>query len=75
MGWTESIKWGVKTPALVHRRVRDDVEKQWEEQQQNEEHRQMKIQQQNEDNNQHHKNLLRGSPKQSIIAGSFWLLI
>ena len=33
MGWTESIKWGVgrggvKTPAIVHVRVRDDVEKQ-----------------------------------------------
>ena len=27
MGWAESIKWGVKTPAIVHRRVRDDVEK------------------------------------------------
>ena len=28
MGWAESIKWGVKTPEIVHRRVRDDVEKQ-----------------------------------------------
>ena len=28
MGWAESIKWGVKTPAIVHGRVRDDVEKQ-----------------------------------------------
>ena len=28
MGWAESIKWGVKTPAIVHRRMRDDVEKQ-----------------------------------------------
>ena len=24
-------------------------------------------------NNSYHKNLLRGSPKQSTIAGSFWL--
>ena len=49
IGWAESIKWGVKTPAIAHGRVRDDVEKQWEEQRQNKEHRQMKIQQQNED--------------------------
>ena len=28
MGWAESIKWGVKTPAIVHGRVRDNVEKQ-----------------------------------------------
>ena len=27
MGWAESVKWGVKTPAIVHGRVRDDVEK------------------------------------------------
>ena len=27
MGWAESIKWGVKTPTIVHGRVRDDVEK------------------------------------------------
>ena len=27
MGWAESIKWGVKTPAIVQGRVRDDVEK------------------------------------------------
>ena len=27
MGWAESIKWDVKTPAIVHGRVRDDVEK------------------------------------------------
>ena len=46
MVWAESIKWCVKTLAIVYGRVRDDVEKQWEEQQQNEEHRQMKIQQQ-----------------------------
>ena len=38
MGWAESIKWGVKTPAIVHRRVRDDVEKQ----NVNEEHQQTK---------------------------------
>ena len=75
MGWAESIKWGVKTPAIVHIRERNDVEKQWEEQQQNEDHQQMKIQQQNEDDKQHHKNLLRDSPKQSTIAWSFWLLI
>ena len=41
MGWAESRKWGVKIPAIVHGRVRDDVEKQWVEQQQNEEHQQM----------------------------------
>ena len=76
MGWAESIKWGVKTLAIVHRRVRDDIEKQWEEQQQNEKHRQIKIQQQqNEDDNQHHKNLLGDSPKPRTITGSFWLLI
>ena len=28
MGWAESIKWGVKTPAIVHGRMRNDVEKQ-----------------------------------------------
>ena len=28
IGWAESIKWGVKTPAIAHGRVRDDVEKQ-----------------------------------------------
>ena len=27
MGWAENIKWGVKTLAIVHRRVRNDVEK------------------------------------------------
>ena len=43
MGWAESTKWGIKTPAIVHGRVRDDVEKQWEEQQQNEKHWQMKM--------------------------------
>ena len=43
MDWAESIKWGVKAAAIVHGRVRDSVEKQWEEQQQNEEHWQMKI--------------------------------
>ena len=29
MGSAESIKWGVKTPAIVRGRVRDDVERQW----------------------------------------------
>ena len=28
IGWAESIKWGVKTPAIVHGRARDDIEKQ-----------------------------------------------
>ena len=28
ISWTESIKWGVKTPAIVHGWVRNDVEKQ-----------------------------------------------
>ena len=48
MGWAESVKWGVKTPAIVHGRVRDDVEKKNvnEQQQQNEEPGQMKIQHQ-----------------------------
>ena len=27
MGWAESIKWGEKPPAIVHGRVRGDVEK------------------------------------------------
>ena len=27
MALAGSIKWGVKTPAIVHARVRDDVEK------------------------------------------------
>ena len=27
MGWAECIKQGVKTPMIVHRRVRDDIEK------------------------------------------------
>ena len=49
MGWAESMKWGVKTPTIVHGRVRDDVESNEKKQQQNQEHRQMKIQQQNED--------------------------
>ena len=77
MGWTENIKCGVKTPAIVHERVRDDFEKQWEEQQQNKEHRQMKIQQQKKkienenEEHQHLKNLTGGSPKQSNIAVSF----
>ena len=62
------VQNGCKTLAIVHGRVRDDVEKQWKEQQQNEKHRQMKIQQQN-------KNLLGGSPNQNTTAGSFWLLI
>ena len=62
------VQNGCKNLAIVHGRVRDDVEKQWKEQQQNEKYWQMKIQQQN-------KNLLRGSPKQSTIAGSFLLLI
>ena len=48
MVWAESIKWAVKTSAIVHGSVRDDVEEQWEKQQQNEEHQQMKIQQKNE---------------------------
>ena len=38
MGWTESIKCGCKNPAIVHGRVKDDVEKQM-----NEKKRQMKI--------------------------------
>ena len=42
MGWAESIKWGVKTLAIVHGSVRDNVKKQREEQQKNEEHRQMR---------------------------------
>ena len=62
------VQNGCKNLAIVHERVRDDVEKQWKEQQQNEKYRQMKIQQQN-------KNYLGGSPKQNTIAGSFWLLI
>ena len=49
--------------------MRDDVEKQWEEQQQNEEHQQMRRWQ------QQHKNLTRGSLKQSNTTESFWLLI
>ena len=60
MGWTESIKWGVKTSAIVHVRVRDDVEKQLGDQQQNdEEHRKMK------------NNNTGGSLRQSTIGGSF----
>ena len=39
MGWAECIKWSVKTPAIVHGRVRNDFEKQ----DVNEEHRQMTI--------------------------------
>ena len=65
LGW--KYKMGCKNPGDSPR-MRDDVEKQWEEQQQNEEHRQMRRCQQ-------HKNLTGGSPKQSNIAGSFWLLI
>ena len=42
-----------------------------QQQQQNEEHQQIK----NEQQQQQHKNLTGGSPKQSNIAGSFWLLI
>ena len=42
MVWAESIKWGVKTPAILHGGVKEDVEKQWEEQKQNEEHQQMR---------------------------------
>ena len=45
-----------------------------EQQQQNEEHQQIKIHIKNEQQQQH-KSLTRGSPKQSNIAGSFWLLI
>ena len=41
-----------------------------EQQQPNEEDRQMKIHIKNEQ--QQHKNLTRGSPKQSNIAGSYW---
>ena len=37
MGWAKSIKWGVKNPAIVHGKVRDDVEMQ----NVNEENRQM----------------------------------
>ena len=78
-GLSWKYKMGCNNPGdspIVHGRVRDDVEKQWEEQQQNEKYRQMKIQQQqNEDDNQHHKNLLGDSPKPSTITGSFWLLI
>ena len=61
MGWAESIKWGVKTSAIiVHGRVRDDVEKQLGDQQQNdEEHRKMK------------NNNTGGSLRQSTIGGSF----
>ena len=40
------VQNGCKNLAIVHGRVRDDVEKQWKEQQ-NEKHWQMKIQQQN----------------------------
>ena len=40
-----------------------------QQQQQNEEHQQINNEQ------QQHKNLTGGSPKQSNIAGSFWLLI
>ena len=74
ISWTESIKWGVKTPAIVHGRVRNDVEKQWEE------HQQMKIPQQNEDTTtkmkiknkqQQHKNLAGSSPKQVTLLGVF----
>ena len=44
-----------------------------QQQQQNEEHQQIKNEQQQQQ--QQHKNLTGGSPKQSKIAGSFWLLI
>ena len=44
-----------------------------EQQQQIEEHRQMKIHIKNEQ--QQHKNLTGGSPKQSTMAGRFWILI
>ena len=46
-----------------------------EQQQQNEEHQQIKIHIKNEQQQQQHKSLTRGSPKQSKITGSFWLLI
>ena len=77
MGWAESIKRGVKTLAIVHGRVRDDVEKKMWMNNNNK----MKKRSTNEDtttkmkikNEQHHKNHTGGSLKQSNIAGSFWL--
>ena len=76
MSCSESINWGVKTPAIVHGRMRHDVE----EQNVNKEHRQtknnnnkMKIKNERKmklryNNN---KNLLGGTPKQSTITGIF----
>ena len=71
MGWAESTKWGIKTPAIVHGRVRDDVEKQWEEQQQNAGHQQIKIQQQNEDDNNNTKTSPEVLPNKVTSLGIF----
>ena len=81
--WAGLKVWNVcKNPAIVHGRVRYDIEKQM-----NEELRQMKNNNKNEEQkwneeqhwrtkmNNNNKNLPRGSPRQNTIAGSFWVSI